>query len=92
VRSEPPSPGDQSQGLCHAESVSVWAPGFLPLILVAIADTWVYLDARARQRRRRDVTATLLALEIETPAAWLFWCVVLFLVFFPFYLAARRAA
>jgi len=59
---------------------------------VVIADIWVYLDARARRTARNDVTATLFALEIETPEAWLLGCVVLFLVFFPLYLVARRAA
>jgi cytochrome c oxidase assembly factor CtaG len=72
--------------------VPAWTFGFLPLLLVAAADVWVYLDASARRRTRREVTARFLSVEVETPQAWLLWCVVLFLVFFPAYLVARRVA
>ena len=66
--------------------------GLIPLFLVGAADVWVYLDARARQGARREVSATVVSMEIATPQAWLAWCVVLFLVFFPVYLVARRAS
>ena len=69
----------------------VAAVGLIPLLLIAAADTWVYLDARSRQGTRREVSATIVSMEIDTPLAWLAWCVVLFVVFFPVYLVARRA-
>jgi cytochrome c oxidase assembly factor CtaG len=67
------------------------AVGLIPLLLIVAADVWVYLDARSRQGTGREVSATVISLDIDTPNAWLLWCVVLFLVFFPVYLVARRA-
>ncbi len=67
------------------------AAGVIPLLLVVAADVWVYLDARARQGTRHEVSATIGSMEIDTPQAWLLWCLVLFLIFFPVYLVARRA-
>ena len=68
------------------------AAGLIPLFLVVAADVWVFIDARVRQGTDREVSATVAAMEIDTPQAWLAWCVVLFLVFFPVYLVARRAS
>lgn len=68
------------------------ATGLIPLFVIAMADVWVYLDARARSGTRREVSATIGAMEVDTPQAWLLWCLVLFLVFFPLYLVARRAS
>lgn len=76
----------------HPGRVPAWALGFVPLLLVATGDAWVYLDASARRGTRREVTATFLSLDVETPRAWLLWCLVLFVVFFPAYLVARRTA
>jgi len=70
--------------------VPSWALGLLPLLVIAVADAWVYADASARQRAWREVTARFLSMDVETPKAWLFGCVVLFLIFFPAYLVARR--
>ncbi len=68
------------------------ALGLIPLLLVVAALVWVYLDAAARQGTRREVSATVASVEVDTPRAWLGWCAVLFLVFFPVYLVARRAS
>ena len=67
------------------------ALGLIPLLLIVAADAWVYVDAKARLGTRREVSATVGSMEIATPQAWLLWCAVLFLIFFPVYLVARRA-
>ena len=67
------------------------ALGLIPLLLIVAADVWVYVDAKARQGTRREVSVTVGSMEITTPQAWLLWCAVLFLAFFPVYLVARRA-
>lgn len=66
--------------------------GLVPLLLIVAADVWVYLDARSRQGTRREVSATVVSMQVDTPQAWLLWCVVLFVFAFPLYLTARRAS
>jgi hypothetical protein len=65
----------------------------LLLILAVVAlDVWVYCDARGRQGTRREVTASIGALHIDRPEMWMGWCLLLFILFFPLYIVARRAA
>ena len=66
------------------------ASGLVLLVVVAALDLWVYLDARARQRRGREVSLTVGSLQIDRPEVWLALCLVLFVLFFPLYLVARR--
>ena len=61
-------------------------------LLVVALDAWVYADARARQGTRREVTVTIGSMRIDRPEVWLAWCLLLFIVFFPLYLTARREA
>lgn len=62
------------------------------LALVATLDLWVYLDARARQGTSREVSVTIGSLHIDRAEVWVALCLVLFVVFFPLYLVARREA
>ncbi len=68
------------------------ASGLLLLIVVAALDVWVYLDARARQGTSREVSVTIGSLRIDRAELWAALCLVLFVVCFPLYLIARRAA
>jgi hypothetical protein len=60
------------------------------LVILVILDWWVYADAHARKRARDPVEVQLGAFEIDAPRVWLAGCIVLFVVFFPLYLVARR--
>jgi hypothetical protein len=59
------------------------------LVLVVILDVWVYVDAHHRSEARRPVVASIGTVVLETPAAWLLACLVLWVLFFPMYLVAR---
>jgi hypothetical protein len=59
------------------------------LVLVVVLDVWVYVDAQRRIDARRPVVASIGTLVLETPAAWFFACLVLWVLFFPMYLVAR---
>jgi hypothetical protein len=61
----------------------------MTLLVVVLADAWVFLDATARAGRARPVVATIGNLTLETPTVWLLGCVVLWVLFFPMYLVAR---
>ena len=65
--------------------------GLVPLVLVITADIWVYRDARASANTRREVGGSIGTWRIATPETWLGGCALLFLIFFPMYLVARRA-
>ncbi|MEU8259298.1 hypothetical protein AB0C02_01555 [Micromonospora sp. NPDC048999] len=58
------------------------------LVVVLALDAWVYTDARERMRRGSPVSVSIGSLRIETPQAWFLGCLVLWVVFFPLYLAA----
>jgi len=66
--------------------------GLVPLVLVITADIWVYRDARAHVNTRREVKASIGTWRVATPETWLGVCALLFLIFFPMYLVARRAS
>lgn len=86
-------PGVHDDGRATMEDVPAsLATGLVPLLLIVAADVWVYLDARSRQGTRREVSATVVSIQVDSPQAWLLWCVVLFVFAFPLYLTARRAS
>jgi hypothetical protein len=65
----------------------------LPVIAVLVVvglGLWVFSDARARQGTRREVTVTIGSMHIDRPEVWTACCLVVFVVFFPLYLVARR--
>jgi hypothetical protein len=61
------------------------------LILLAVVgtDLWVYADATALSERGTPVVFFTGFLEVDTPAAWLLACLVLWIVFFPLYVTIR---
>ena len=63
----------------------------MAIAVLAVLDAWVYLDARSRAGKNRPVSVQMGDLLIEEPRAWLTFCAVLFVFFFPLYLVARRA-
>ena len=64
-------------------------PILLLLVLLA-TDLWVYADATARFERGSPVVFSSDFLVVNTPAAWFFVCLLLWILFFPLYIAARN--
>jgi hypothetical protein len=62
----------------------------LALVVVLITAAWVHADARASSDAGTPVVVVVGDLRIEAPEAWLVGCLVLWIVFFPLYLVARR--
>ena len=63
-----------------------------PLIVLALGiaiDLWVYADATQRAEDGRPVVLRAGAFVIDSPAAWTVGCLLLWIVFFPLYLANR---
>jgi hypothetical protein len=61
----------------------------LALFAVLFADAWVYGDARAHAERGRPVVFSSGTFRVDTPAAWFLGCLLLWIVFFPLYIARR---
>jgi hypothetical protein len=61
------------------------------LVLVAFlaSDGWVYADARAHAKSGKPVVFSRGSLIVDTPAAWLALCLILWIVAFPVYLVSR---
>lgn len=74
----------------NSVAVGLFVSG-MAIAVLAISDAWVYLDARFRVEKNRPVSVQMGDLLIEEPRAWLMFCAVLFVFFFPLYLVARRA-
>lgn len=55
----------------------------MAIAVLAILDTWVYLDARSRAGRNHPVSVQMCGILIEEPRAWLTFCIVLIMFFFP---------
>jgi hypothetical protein len=63
-----------------------------PLLAVAVIvafDLWVYADAKTQASNGFPVFFRAGSFAIETPAAWFMGCLLVWIVFFPLYLAAR---
>ena len=69
--------------------MAFWLLPVLPVVLLAAADVWVYLDARRIATTGSSVFLRIGAFSIDTPVAWLVGCVVLWIFFFPMYLVSR---
>lgn len=52
---------------------------------------WVYRDAQAHLAAGTPVTLVVGSFRLDTPQAWTIGCVILFVVFFPLYLMARKS-
>lgn len=59
------------------------------LLPVLATDVWVYGDARAQDERGTPVVFSAGTFDIDTPAAWFFGCLLLWIVFFPLYVSRR---
>ncbi|MEA2510041.1 MAG: hypothetical protein QOG21_2123 [Actinomycetota bacterium] len=66
----------------------VLAPIFVLLLVLAI-DLWVYMDALGRYRQGTPVVFSSGDFRVDTPAAWFFGCLFLWIVFFPLYITRR---
>jgi hypothetical protein len=67
-------------------------PALAPLVVllvVVLTDLWVYVDAKRCAAGGTPVFLRIGRFTIETPAAWLVACMVLWVVFFPMYLVSR---
>jgi len=71
-----------------APSATTLAP-ILLWLAVLVVDLWVYADAKARRERGTPVVFSTGAFQVQTPAAWFFCCLVLWLVFLPLYIIRR---
>lgn len=62
------------------------------LVLLALLpiDRWVYVDAQAHAERGNPVIFRNGNLKVDTPAAWALGCLILWVLFFPLYLANRH--
>jgi hypothetical protein len=68
------------------------ATSLVPIVvLVGVLglDLWVYADAKTALERGTPVVASIGRLDFDTPSVWFVGCLVLFVVVFPLYLAAR---
>ena len=72
-------------GVAMGLTVSVMA-----VAVLAILDSWVYVDARSRSGKDRPVSAHLWDLTVDQPRVWLALCAVFFVFFFPLYLVVRQ--
>lgn len=69
-------------------SASASAP-ILVLLLVVATDLWVYADAKAQRERGTPVVLSAGSLNVDTPVAWFVGCLLLWILFFPLYMASR---
>lgn len=72
-----------------AGSALLLTPILLALVVIAAAG-WVLLDARRWVRAGTPVEFRLGSFAIETPESWAALCLLVFFIFLPLYLAARR--
>ncbi len=72
-----------------AGSAAAVVPLLVLLALVAV-DRWVYLDAQAHAKRGNPVIFRSGNLKVDTPAQWALGCLILWVIFFPLYLANRH--
>jgi len=69
-------------------SATAWAP-ILLLLAILTVDAWVYADAKAHRERGTPVVFASGTFHVDTPAAWFFGCLLLWIVFFPLYINRR---
>lgn len=72
-----------------AGSAAALVPVLALLALLAV-DRWVYVDAQAHAEHGHPVVFRSGSLKVDTPAAWALGCLILWIFFFPLYLANRH--
>ena len=63
-------------------------PVLVVLVILAV-DLWVYADAKRCADEGAPVALRVGAFAVDTPAAWFVACLVLWVIFFPLYVASR---
>lgn len=58
-------------------------------LLVVASDLWVFIDARRWSRAGTPVVLQAGSLRLASPQTWFVACLVLWVFFFPTYVAAR---
>jgi hypothetical protein len=59
---------------------------------VVACDIWVYVDVTSLEARGRPVVARLGTVEIADPEMRLILVIIVWVIFFPLYMVARRAS
>jgi hypothetical protein len=59
------------------------------LLVVLAVDLWVYADATAHRERGRPVAFWAGSFHVDTPAGLFLGCLLLWILFFPFYITSR---
>jgi hypothetical protein len=62
------------------------------MVAILASDFWIYVDATAHEERGRPVIARVGALEVARPQMWLTAVVIVWVLFFPLYIVARKAS
>ena len=62
----------------------------LVMVIVLATATWVYKDAEASAGRGRRITSAVGTVQLSTPTAWFFACLLLWEFCFPLYIDSRR--
>ena len=65
-------------------------PALVVLVVWAASVVWVLYDSRSMERSGHRVTASIGSWTIEEPGTWAVATLVLWVLFFPLYLTARR--
>ena len=61
----------------------------LALLALFAVDRWVYVDAQAHAERGTPVVFSSGNFRVDSPGAWALGCLILWIIFFPLYLASR---
>lgn len=61
----------------------------LVVVVLIAADLWLFLDAKRCTDEGAPVVLRIGGLVVNTPAAWLLGCLILWIFFFPMYLNSR---
>lgn len=59
------------------------------LSIVFATAVWVYADAKAFSGRGRPIVSSVGSLELDTPKAWFFACLLMWEMAFPHYIDSR---
>lgn len=59
---------------------------------ILVTAVWVYTDAKASADRGSPIVSAVGSVELNTPRAWFFSCLVMWETFFPLYLDSRGLA
>lgn len=63
---------------------------FVLLACAFATAVWVYTDAQASAGRGRPIVSSVGSVQLRTPVAWFFACLLLWEFFFPLYIDSRN--